>query len=155
MSAAKASRRSLIGAAGLALTASGAAQAKGPDAAPSSAEATIRRFYGLWRQPDWAPFDAIMADSFTFSSPHGDDHIDKAAFKTRCWETQKDFTRALEIERLFAKGDDAFVQYLGHTANGKTFRNVEFVEVRAGKIASVTCYFGGADSFPSAVSAQS
>jgi hypothetical protein len=53
------------------------------------------------------------------------------------------------------KGDEAFVQYVCHTTNGKTFGNIELIEVAGGKmIQSIDCYFGGRATFPSAVSAE-
>jgi ketosteroid isomerase-like protein len=141
------SRRMLIAAGGAALAASAHAQPG------ETTEATVRRWYKLWEQRDWAPFDAILSERFTFSSAAGDDHISKSVFKTRCWESQKDFTDHFEILRLFPKGDEAFVQYVGHTTNGKTFRNVELIQVKDGQLLSIDCYFGGHATFPSAVSA--
>jgi hypothetical protein len=40
--------------------------------------------------------------------------------------------------------------YVCHTRNGKSFRNVEFVQLRNGKVAAIECYFGGQAGFPSA-----
>ena len=48
--------------------------------------------------------------------------------------------------------DDAFVKYLCHTKNGKSFRNVEYFRIKNGKLQSIECYFGAQSSFPSAVS---
>ena len=48
-------------------------------------------------------------------------------------------------------GNEAFVKYLGHTTNGKSFRNVEYLRVRDGKVETLECYFGGA-GYPSAAS---
>ncbi len=46
-----------------------------------------------------------------------------------------------------------FVKYLGHTKDGKSFRNVEYLRIKNGKLQSIECYFGAQSSFPSAVSA--
>ena len=94
----------------------------------------------------------MLTDDFTFSSPNGDDHISKSTFKTRCWETQIDFIQRFDLERVTTGGDDAFVKYLCHTKNGKAFRNVEYLRLKNGKLASIECYFGEGLSFPSAVS---
>jgi hypothetical protein len=48
--------------------------------------------------------------------------------------------------------NEAFVMYVCHTTNGKTFRNVEYLQLRDDKVKAVECYFGGKSSFPSAVS---
>jgi ketosteroid isomerase-like protein len=120
---------------------------------PKSDE-TIRRWYAAWERKDWRPVDALLADDFTFSSAAGDDHISKSVFKTRCWETQKDFIKRFDLQRIFGSGDEAFVMYLCHTTNGKTFRNVEYLRLRGDKLAAIECYFGAQSSFPSAVSAK-
>ena len=115
-------------------------------------EELIRRWYAGWEKKDWSPLDRLLADDFTFSSAAGDDHISKSTFKTRCWETQIDFIKHFDLERVTAGADDAFVKYLCHTKNGKSFRNVEYLRLRNGKLESIECYFGSESSFPSAVS---
>ncbi len=140
----------LAGAAGLVVTATTHASAS-----PSATnEAIIRKWYDTWmtEKKDWAPFDALLADNFTFSSAAGDDHISKSAFKTNCWDTQINFIGQFDLERLIASGNWAFAKYLCHTKNGKSFRNVEYFLLKDGKIESIECYFGGKDTFPSAVS---
>jgi len=98
------------------------------------------------------PFDALLADNFTFSSAAGDDHISKSAFKTNCWDTQINFIGQFDLERVVASGNEAFAKYLCHTKNGKSFRNVEYFRLKDGKVEAIECYFGGKDTFPSAVS---
>ena len=101
---------------------------------------------------DWGPYNEILADDFTFTSPTPDDHISKAAFKKNCWETQVNFIKDFDLELVTVKGDDVLVKYLCHTQNGKSFRNVEYLRIREGKIATLECYFGGNMTFPSSVS---
>jgi len=36
--------------------------------------------------------------------------------------------------------------------DGKSFRNVEYLQIKNGKLQSIECYFGEQSSFPSAVS---
>jgi hypothetical protein len=55
---------------------------------------------------------------------------------------------------VFGSGDEAFVMYDCRTKNNKTFRNVEYLRLRDGKVAAIECYFGSQSSFPSAVSAK-
>ncbi|MBV8484899.1 MAG: hypothetical protein JO077_18795, partial [Verrucomicrobia bacterium] len=97
-------------------------------------------------------FNALLADNFTFSSAAGDDHISKSTFKSKCWDTQVDFIGHFDLERISTGADDAFVKYLCHTKNGKTFQNVEYLRITNGKLESIECYFGAQSSFPSAVS---
>ncbi|HTQ14587.1 MAG TPA: nuclear transport factor 2 family protein [Rhizomicrobium sp.] len=131
------------------------AQAPGALASEESAsETAVRKFFKAWEQKDWGPFDAILADDFTFTSPNGDDHISKAAYKANCWESQKAFVEKFDIELLMAKGGDVVVKYLCHTTNGKSFRNLEYHRVRDGRIESIECYFGSKSAFASAVGSQ-
>ena len=153
------SRRSLltIGTVGLA----GVALAPAVPGAPSTegvtseTEAVIRSWFKLWGESrTWAPFAALMSDNFAFSSPNGDDHISKATFKSRCWEPNINLTQGLDIEVMIARGDQAFIKYLGRTTTGKTFRNVELHRVHNRQIASIECFFGGNMSFPAGVESQ-
>ena len=133
-------------------------ETSGAQASQDSAnEAAIRRWYSLWapQNKDWAPLDAALTDDFTFTSPTPDDHISKAAFKKNCWETQIGFIDHFDLELVTVKGDEALVKYHCFTMNGKSFRNVEYLRLRDGKIAAIECYFGGNMSFPSSVSSHS
>jgi ketosteroid isomerase-like protein len=112
----------------------------------------IRKWYAAWEKKDLDTFNTLLADNFTFSSAAGDDHISKGTFKTQCWDTQVNFIEHFDLERITAGTDDAFVKYLCHTKNGKSFRNVEYLRIKNGKLESIECYFGAQSSFPSAVS---
>ncbi|HEV3278462.1 MAG TPA: nuclear transport factor 2 family protein [Terriglobia bacterium] len=115
-------------------------------------EEVVRKWYRAWEKRDWGPVDSLLADNFTFSSAAGDDHISKSTFKTRCWETQIDFIKHFDLERVSTGTNDAFVKYLCHTKDGKSFRNVEYLRIKDGRLESIECYFGAQSSFPSAVS---
>jgi ketosteroid isomerase-like protein len=117
----------------------------------AATEEIIRKWYKAWEKKDEAQFEALMADNFTFSSAAGDDHINKTTFKTRCWDTQAKLIERSDLERVIATGNDAFVKYLCHTTSGKSFRNVEYLRVKDGKVEAIECYFGGA-GYPSAAS---
>jgi hypothetical protein len=151
------SRRKVLGAAACALAGAAAfpatASAHAGRGSSAATEELIRKWYNTWQEEktDWTPFSALLADNFTFSSAAGDDHISKSAFKTNCWDTQINFIGRFDLERLFASGNEAFAKYLCYTKNGKSFRNVEYFQIKDGKIESIECYFGGKDTFPSAV----
>ncbi len=116
-------------------------------------EEIIREWYAAWDKKDLVTFDRLLADNFTFTSAAGDDHISKSAFKTQCWDTQVNFIEHFDLERITTGAEDAFVKYLCHTKNGKSFRNVEYLRIKNGELESIECYFGAQSSFPSAVSA--
>ena len=151
------SRRTLFGAgAGVLAVTAGAPETSSAQTSTglsSRNEELIRRYYKTWEIKDWHPMDAILADDFTFSSAAPDDRISKATFKKECWETQIDHTRGFDLLKIYGSGDEAFVMYLGHTTNDKTFQNVEYLKLKDGRIGSIYCYFGGPANFPSAVSA--
>jgi ketosteroid isomerase-like protein len=150
------SRRHLLGAGACALTAAvslpEAASAHGMGAENRANEELVRKWYAAWGNNDLATFNLLLADDFTFSSAAGDDHISKSTFKTQCWDTQVAFIGSFNLERITTGADDAFVKYLCHTKNGKSFRNVEYLRIKNGKLESIECYFGAESSFPSAVS---
>jgi hypothetical protein len=153
------SRRSLLGVSAYAL----AAAASMPEIASAGAEAglspkneaTVRQWYKEWEttKKDWHPFDILLSDDFAFTSPL-DDHINKSAFKQACWDTQIAFVERFDLKHVIGAGNDAFVMYVGHTTNGKTFRNVEYLRLRGEQVQAIECYFGAQLSFPSAVSAK-
>lgn len=117
-------------------------------------EQLVRKWYKTWQEEknDWAPFDRLLADNFTFTSANNDDHISKSLFKTRCWQSQINFLDHFDLEQVIGSGSSVFVKYLCHTKNGKSFRNVEYLQLKGGKLESIECYFGAKDSFPSAIS---
>jgi ketosteroid isomerase-like protein len=118
----------------------------------ATAEGFVRKWYKAWETKDADQFQSMMAANFTFTSPAGDDHISASTFKTRCWDSQIDFIGGFDLELVVANGNEALVKYLGHTKNGKSFRNVEYFRLKDGKVETLECYFGGNMTFPSAVS---
>jgi ketosteroid isomerase-like protein len=150
------SRRTLLGAGACALTGvvslPGLASASASGRQNLANEEIIRKWYAAWVNKDLDTFNMLLADNFTFSSAAGDDHISKSAFKTQCWGKQAQFIEQRDLERITTGADDAFVKYLCHTKNGKSFRNVEYLRFKDGKLESIECYFGAQSNFPSAVS---
>jgi hypothetical protein len=150
------SRRNLLATGACALVAAvslpGSASASALGRQNLTNEEVARKWYAAWEKKDWGPVDRLLADSFTFTSAAGDDHISKSAFKEQCWKTQINFIKQFDLERVSTGADDAFVKYLCHTTNGKSFRNVEYIRIKDGKLQSIECYFGAQSSFPSAVS---
>jgi len=150
------SRRTILEAGACALVAAAGV----PQRASAHAEAglssksgeIIRKYYSAWESKDWQRLDRLLTDGFTFSSPL-DDHISKVNYKAGCWDTQIGFIDRFDLTQVIGSDDEAFVMYVCHTTNGKTFRNVEYFQLRDAKVKAVECYFGGKASFASAVSA--
>ena len=148
------SRRTLLEAGAWTLAAASClpeiASAHAETALSAKNDETVRKYYTGWEKKDWGAFDLLLTDDFTFSSPL-DARISKSAFKTGCWDTQVAYIGRFDLEHVAGTGNDAFVMYLCHTSNEKTFRNVEYLRLKGGQVQAVECYFGGKNSFTSAV----
>lgn len=103
-------------------------------------EVTARALYAAFLEGDRARAEALIADGFTFTSPY-DDGIDRAAYFERCFPHGNRFVE-FAIERVAVTRDGAFVTYRATLDDGTTFSNVEFVEVRSGRLQRVHVYFG-------------
>jgi ketosteroid isomerase-like protein len=149
------SRRNLLATGGCALAGAAgflaAASERAGAEAGTATEEIIRKWYKAWVEKDEDQFEALMTDNFTFTSAAGDDHISRSTFKTQCWDTQAKLIERSDLERVITSGNEAFVKYLCHTTNGKSFRNVEYLQVKDGRVEALECYFGGA-GYPSAAS---
>jgi ketosteroid isomerase-like protein len=110
----------------------------------------VRKWYAAWLTTEWAPLEALMADDFNFTSPAGDDHIDKATYKAQCWATQHGLIERFDLEQVADNGTAVFVRGTCHTKAGKSFRNVEYFTFKDQKISSYECYFGDSAGYPSA-----
>jgi ketosteroid isomerase-like protein len=118
---------------------------KSPDV--SLNEKVVREYYAAYEKKDWHILELVLADNFTFTSPAGDDHINLATYKARCWPNAAN-TKRFEIEKLIVAGDDAYVTYNGWTNDGRLFRNTERFRLKDGKIVENECFFGPGVSFP-------
>ena len=102
----------------------------------------VRAYCGAYQTGNREVAESLLAEDFSFTSPH-DDGIDKATYFERCWP-DRDPSHEQRIESLIVDGDQAFVTYRCSTANGKSFRNTEFLTFSGERIASVDVYFGPA-----------
>ncbi len=113
----------------------------------AAARHMIADYYAAYERKDWSLMEPILADSFTFTSPAGDDHIDLKTYKARCWPNALK-TRKFDLEKVVVDGDDAYVTYNGWTNDGALFRNTERFRFAGGKITENECFFGPGVSFP-------
>ena len=102
--------------------------------------AVVRGLFDAFRERRRADAEALIGADFTFTSPY-DDAISRAAYFERCWPNGDHF-REFRIERLAADPDGVFVTYFCTTDEGKSFRNTEYVRVKANQVTSVDVYFG-------------
>jgi ketosteroid isomerase-like protein len=125
------------------------AAAKSSGSVNMTNEQLIRQYYSSYEKKDWSLMDSVLADSFTFTSPNDDDHINKNAFKERCWP-QSEFIDRFELETVLVKGNDGLVKNLCRTTKGTSIRNVDYLRFADGKISAIECYFGGRLGYPTA-----
>jgi len=114
---------------------------------PSTNEKVVREYYSAYEKKDWHILELILAENFTFTSPAGDDHINLAIYKARCWPNALN-TKKFDLEKVVVAGDDAFVTYNGWTSDGRLFRNTERFRLKEGKIIENECFFGSGINFP-------
>lgn len=100
----------------------------------------VRKSYTDFITRDRKALEELFTDDFTFHSPH-DPHINKSTYFEKCWPNGDNF-RAFKIEKLFVKGNEAFVRYECETKAGSKFRNTEYVMVKGDKIDRVEVYYG-------------
>ena len=100
----------------------------------------VRAYYAAYQAKDRSAIEALVGDDFSFSSPY-DDHIDRTLYFQKCWPNSEHHDR-FRIEKLFVRGNEAFVRYELRLNSGVTFRNTEFLRLEAGKIKEVEVYFG-------------
>jgi hypothetical protein len=113
----------------------------------ASKQQMIKDYYAAYEKKDWNLMVPILADSFTFTSPAGDDRINLSAYKERCWPNAYK-TKKFDLENIIIDGDVGYVTYNGRTTEDKLFRNTELFKFKDGKIISNECFFGTGVSFP-------
>jgi ketosteroid isomerase-like protein len=89
----------------------------------------------------------LLADDFVFTSPQ-DDHIDKAAFLERCFQTAARLVSQEILELVPASGDGVFILYEYELETGERHRNAEHITVRDGRLVETQVFFGGRVASP-------
>ncbi|HLK29443.1 MAG TPA: nuclear transport factor 2 family protein [Puia sp.] len=112
-----------------------------------NAEKLIRTYLLGFEKKDWNMVADQFSDDFTFTSPAGDDHISKSAYKEKCFGTSK-FFQKVEFSKIIVQGDCAFAIYNITTTDNKIVRNTEYYTFSNGKIKSIECFFGPGVGYP-------
>ncbi|HVS16969.1 MAG TPA: nuclear transport factor 2 family protein [Planctomycetota bacterium] len=100
----------------------------------------IHAYFSAYERKDRVALEGLLADDFTFSSPH-DPHLDRPAYFERCWPNSED-VNALEIQSLAEGPDEAFVLYECTPMAGAAFSNAEYFCLEGGKISKVRVFYG-------------
>ncbi|MGY3602508.1 MULTISPECIES: nuclear transport factor 2 family protein [unclassified Bradyrhizobium] len=100
----------------------------------------IRAIFAAYLANDRQRVEAAFTDDFRFTSPY-DDNLDKLTYFACCWR-DSDWIASHELERIFVKGDEAFVTYRCVAKDGNSFRNTEFFAFDGDKVKRIDVYFG-------------
>ena len=109
---------------------------------PDDFERVIRNLFAGYLANDRQQVSDALTDDFRFTSPFDDD-LDKATYFERCWRDTGWIARH-DIERIFVRGNEAFVTYHCLARDGRSFRNTEFFTFEGGKVRRIEVYFGAA-----------
>jgi ketosteroid isomerase-like protein len=107
----------------------------------SNVSDVVRGCYAAFFSRDRAGMEELLSDDFRFTSPQ-DDRIDRDEYFVRCWPNSARL-RDFKLEKLFEKGDEAFVRYqVTRVEDGVRFRNSEYVKCEGNRIVEIQVYFG-------------
>jgi ketosteroid isomerase-like protein len=95
----------------------------------------IRKYYSSYESKNRKSLEDLLSDDFTFSSPL-DDHISRTTYFQRCWPNSETVS-VFHIEKLFEKGNEAFVRYECERIAGPEFRNTEYFKIEGDRIKKV------------------
>lgn len=102
----------------------------------------VRRLFAAYLAQDEAAARELVDDELRFTSPQ-DDHIDKVAWFERCFPTAGR-VRWQELREVTEVAPGlVFARYAYELRSGGTFRNMEAITVRGGRVVQVEVYFGG------------
>lgn len=102
----------------------------------------VRRLFAAYLAQDEAAARELVGDGFRFTSPQ-DDHIDRAAYFERCFPTADRVARQDLLQVVEAEPGLVLVRYEYELRTRGTFRNIEAITVREGRVVEVQVYFGG------------
>jgi ketosteroid isomerase-like protein len=100
----------------------------------------VRRAFDAFQSRERDVFDGLLADGFSFSSPH-DPQLDKAGYFERCWPNMEHM-RSQDLDRVVEAGEEVFVRYQVERTAGGRFRNMELFRLRDGRIERIEVYYG-------------
>jgi ketosteroid isomerase-like protein len=102
----------------------------------------VRKYFSAYENKGRAAVESLLTNDFVFTSPY-DYRIDRATYFKRCWP-YSDKSPTYVIQKLFEKGNEAFILYDCKTKDGGSSRNTEFFTIEGSKIKEIEVYFGSA-----------
>lgn len=98
-----------------------------------------RDLFDAYTEKDRAKIEAIIAPTFSFTSPL-DNQIDRESYFERCWPNSEE-SGAFDYIHMVEDGDRVFVTYEADS-NGQRFRNTEIMTFAGDQVVAVEVYFG-------------
>lgn len=111
--------------------------AKPPTGPLPDAVKVIQKYFSAYEAGDRQTVDALLAEDFSFSSPLNH-RVSRDSYFSHCWPMNPHIT--LHIERIFEKGNEAFVTYECERTDGTRFRNTAFFILRGPSIRHIHIY---------------
>ncbi|GEO96829.1 nuclear transport factor 2 family protein [Kocuria turfanensis] len=108
----------------------------------AGAAQVVRELFAAYLAQDEERARELIGDGFRFTSPQ-DDHIDREAYFVRCFPTAGRVARQELQEVAEVAPGLVFIRYEYELRTGGTFRNMEAITVRGGRVVDVQVYFGG------------
>ena len=108
-----------------------------PPSSPLDAVRIIQTYFTAYEEGDRDTVFTLLAEDFSFSSPLNY-RVDRDTYFRNCWPMNPHIT--LHIERIFEKGNEAFVTYECERSDGTRFRNTGFFILRDGGIRHIHIY---------------
>ena len=106
----------------------------------------VRRCFSAYENKDRKAVESLLTDDFVFTTPY-DYRIDRETYFQRCWPYTEE-SPTYGIEKLFEKGNEAFILYDCKIKNGGRSRNMELFTIDENKIKEIEVYFGFAPKAP-------
>ena len=102
----------------------------------------IRSYFSAYEKKDRTAVESLVTEDFVFTSPY-DYRIDRETYFKRCWP-YSETSPTYGIQKLFEKGNEAFILYDCRIQDGGSSRNTEFFTFEGNKIKEIEVYFGSA-----------
>jgi ketosteroid isomerase-like protein len=111
----------------------------------TSTEAVIRRFYEALAAEDFAGLSELMTDDVTDEYPQSGERFrgkDNLRAVVENYPGRQSGGLSAKVDRVVGSGDQCTVVTRITYPNGQTWHGIDLVELRNGKIAKVTSFFG-------------
>lgn len=101
---------------------------------------TIQAYFSCYETGDQTTLENLLDEQFEFSSPH-DQKLDKTSYFERCWGFNKT-VKEYQILKYIESSNEAFLNYRAITYDNRSIENVEYFEIKDGRIVRIKVFYG-------------